>query len=144
MADIGSGLLRPEPLLPDEPDAATWLAQNAALIIASGDKPLSGPQAGLVLGRGDLIHTLHRHPPRVDKLTLAAIEATLSGASTPAMNAIRADPEQPRERATALAADLTAAGVPATVVPSAGLVGGGASRPRWCRASGWSAAAHRV
>uniref|UniRef100_UPI000AB2715C L-seryl-tRNA(Sec) selenium transferase n=1 Tax=Microtetraspora niveoalba TaxID=46175 RepID=UPI000AB2715C len=126
VADIGSGLLRPEPALPYEPDAATWLAQGAALVTSSGDKLLGGPQAGLVLGRADLVHTLRRHPLaralRVDKLTLAALEATLSGASTPAWDAIRADPERLRLRAAALAAELAAAGLPAAVVPSAGLV----------------------
>ena len=77
VADIGSGLLAPEPVLPGEPDAATALASGAALVTASGDKLLGGPQAGLLLGRGDLIAALRRHANpalRVDKLTLAALE----------------------------------------------------------------------
>ena len=49
--DIGSGLLVPHPLLPGEPDAATALRDGAALVTASGDKLLGGPQAGLLLGR---------------------------------------------------------------------------------------------
>ena len=51
VADVGSGLLRPHPLLPDEPDLQTTLAAGADLVLASGDKLLGGPQAGLVLGR---------------------------------------------------------------------------------------------
>src|SRR5918998_565346 len=51
VADVGSGLLRPHPLLPDEPDLQTTLADGADLVLASGDKLLGGPQAGLVLGR---------------------------------------------------------------------------------------------
>ena len=51
VADIGSGLLAPDPLLPGEPDAATALRAGAALVTASGDKLLGGPQAGLLLGR---------------------------------------------------------------------------------------------
>src|SRR3984893_4910241 len=71
VGDIGSGLLRPHPRLPDEPDASTWRAAGAALVTASGDKLLGGPQAGLLLGRADLVATLARHPLaralRVDK-----------------------------------------------------------------------------
>ncbi|WP_199796546.1 L-seryl-tRNA(Sec) selenium transferase, partial [Pseudonocardia dioxanivorans] len=90
VADIGSGLLVPHPLLPDEPDAATTLAQGAHLVTASGDKLLGGPQAGLLLGGpgpgAELVAALRRHPLaralRVDKLTLAAVEATLTGPPT--------------------------------------------------------------
>ena len=53
--DIGSGLLAPHPLLPGEPSAATALRDGAALVTASGDKLLGGPQAGLVFGRADLV-----------------------------------------------------------------------------------------
>ncbi|HZG02482.1 MAG TPA: L-seryl-tRNA(Sec) selenium transferase, partial [Streptomyces sp.] len=73
VADIGSGLLRPEPALPDEPDATGWLRAGADLVTASGDKLLGGPQCGLILGRADLVRRLARHPLaralRVDKLT---------------------------------------------------------------------------
>ena len=76
---------RPHPLLPDEPDAATRAARAApTLVTASGDKLLGGPQAGLLLGPAPtLVERLRRHPLaralRVDKLTLAALEATLRG-----------------------------------------------------------------
>ena len=87
VADTGSGLLAPHPLLPDEPDAATALRAGAAVVTASGDKLLGGPQAGLLLGRADVVERLRRHPLaralRVDKLTLAALEATLRGPVTP-------------------------------------------------------------
>ena len=56
--DIGSGLLAPHPLLPGEPSAATALRDGAALVTASGDKLLGGPQAGLVFGRADLVRRL--------------------------------------------------------------------------------------
>ena len=94
--DIGSGLLAPHPLLPDEPDAATALRDGAALVTASADKLLGGPQAGLLLGRAGLMRRLTRHPLaralRVDKLTLAALEATLAGPVPPVASALAADP----------------------------------------------------
>src|SRR5204862_7272895 len=71
VVDIGSGLLAPVPLLPDEPDAASALRAGAALVTASGDKLLGGPQTGILLGRTDLVERLRRHPLaralRVDK-----------------------------------------------------------------------------
>jgi len=133
VVDIGSGLLRPHPLLPDEPDAATALAGGAALVTASGDKLLGGPQAGLLLagpGPGaELVERLRRHPLaralRVDKLTLAALEATLRGPEPPTVSALGADPEALRARAARLAARLTAAGVDAEAVANEATVGGG-------------------
>src|SRR5699024_2338339 len=54
VADIGSGLLAPHPRLPREPSAAGMLRAGAALVTASGDKLLGGPQCGLMLGRAEL------------------------------------------------------------------------------------------
>lgn len=110
VADIGSGLLTPHPLLSDEPDATTMLRDGADLVTASGDKLLGGPQAGLLFGSADLIERLRRHPAaralRVDKLTLAALEATLVGPPPPVMQALDVDVASLRSRAQALAAKL--------------------------------------
>ncbi|MFF1278565.1 L-seryl-tRNA(Sec) selenium transferase [Streptomyces marokkonensis] len=129
VVDIGSGLLAPHPLLPEEPDARTQLTAGAALVTASGDKLLGGPQCGLLLGRQTLITTLSRHPLaralRVDKLTLAALEATLTGPGTPTGEALTAAPEPLRRRAERLAAVLGADGIDARAVASEAAVGGG-------------------
>ena len=140
--DIGSGLLHPDPQLPDEPDATTCLRQGASLVTASGDKLLGGPQAGLVLGDTDLVERLRRHPLaralRVDKLTLAALEATLRGPVPPVTAYLHADPRELRRRTEAVAAALGRA-----VVEADGAVGGGGAPglelpgcavelPDWC------------
>ncbi|HEY1699556.1 MAG TPA: L-seryl-tRNA(Sec) selenium transferase [Trebonia sp.] len=147
--DIGSGLLAPDPLLPDEPDAATSLKDGANLVTASGDKLLGGPQAGLLLGDEALVRRLLRHPLaralRVGKLTLAALEATLTGPPPPVAAALRADAATLLDRAERLVAALTprvplaggrtaregtvsrvtASGVTARAVPAQGAIGGG-------------------
>jgi len=129
VGDIGSGLLAPSPVLPDEPDADTWLRAGAGLVTASGDKLLGGPQAGLLLGAAETITRLARHPLaralRVDKLTLAALEATLAGPAPPVTQALTATASSVRERAGALAAQLAGAGVDCRVVPSDAAAGGG-------------------
>jgi|SRR5579875_320223 L-seryl-tRNA(Ser) seleniumtransferase len=127
--DIGSGLLAPHPLLPDEPDAATSLRQGASLVTASGDKLLGGPQAGLLLGDADLVRRLLRHPLaralRVDKLTLAALEATLAGPPPPVARALAADPASLFRRSERAVAALARRRVSASVVDAEGAVGGG-------------------
>ncbi|MDG4797663.1 L-seryl-tRNA(Sec) selenium transferase [Micromonospora sp. WMMD1082] len=129
VADIGSGLLAPDPLLPDEPDAVTTLRAGAALVTASGDKLLGGPQAGLLLGAAGLVERLRRHPlaraVRVDKLTLAALAATLGDPATPTRRALHADVAALRERTERLRDALAADGHKAEVVPSVAVVGGG-------------------
>ena len=126
VVDVGSGLLAPDRLLPDEPDIATALRSGADVVTASGDKLLGGPQAGLIAGRADLIARCRRHPLaralRVDKLTLAALEATLNGPRTPTAVALEANAGELHARADAVVAQL---GDVARVVPSDGAVGGG-------------------
>ncbi|HEX8304965.1 MAG TPA: L-seryl-tRNA(Sec) selenium transferase [Jatrophihabitans sp.] len=133
VADIGSGLLRPDPLLPDEPDVTGSLLAGASLVTCSGDKLLGGPQAGLIFGRAELVERLRRHPLaralRVDKLTLAALEASVQGPATPTSRYLHADPDQLRRRCERVAAALLDCADPpdgaVEVVPSAGAVGGG-------------------
>jgi L-seryl-tRNA(Ser) seleniumtransferase len=82
--DLGSGVLTPSNslLLSDEPSVRESLEAGADLVCFSGDKLLGGPQAGVVVGRAELVERLRRHPlqraVRADKLTLAALEGTLA------------------------------------------------------------------
>ena len=100
---------------------------------ASGDKLLGGPQAGLLLGApgagADLVAHLRRHPLaralRVDKLTLAAMEATLRGPATPVRQGLDAAPAALHARATRLAESLRRRGIPAEAVDAEATVGGG-------------------
>ena len=128
VADIGSGLLRPHPRLPDEPSASAVLVSGAALVTASGDKLLGGPQCGLMLGRAAVVDGLRRHPfaraLRVDKLTLAALEATLTGPTPPVVAALDRAQDSLLHRAQRIAAALSPA-IAAEAGPSLAAVGGG-------------------
>jgi L-seryl-tRNA(Ser) seleniumtransferase len=127
VADIGSGLLAPHPRLPEEPDATTALEAGADLVTASGDKLLGGPQCGLMLGRTELVERLRRFPfaraLRVDKLTLAALEATLAGPVPPVPAALASRREDLRRRAERITASVDDPRV--TSADSLGRVGGG-------------------
>jgi L-seryl-tRNA(Ser) seleniumtransferase len=121
--DLGSGVLAP---LQDEPTVADSLAAGADLVCFSGDKLLGGPQAGIVVGRAELVERLRRHPLqralRADKLTLAALEGTLAlDGDVPVLRMIREEPAVVRARAERLA-ELTGGTVEETVAR----VGGGA------------------
>jgi L-seryl-tRNA(Ser) seleniumtransferase len=87
--DLGSGALAP---VGDEPTPAESLRAGADLVTFSGDKLLGGPQAGIVVGRRELVEQLRRHPLqralRADKLTLAALEGTLAAVLDPALGEI--------------------------------------------------------
>jgi L-seryl-tRNA(Ser) seleniumtransferase len=138
--DFGSGLLldlAPHGL-PGETTAPQAVAAGADLVVMSGDKLLGGPQAGIVLGRAGAVAALRDNPLaralRVDKLTLAALDATLAlyrdparaVREIPALAMLTAPAATVRARAASVAAALSAAGVGAEVVPSEATVGGGA------------------
>src|SRR5213078_3046927 len=114
----------------DEPTARASLAAGADLVCFSGDKLLGGPQAGIVVGRADLVERLRRHPLqralRADKLTLAALEGTLrlyldAPERIPVLRMLRQDPATVRARAERLASL-----VGGTVEETVGRAGGGA------------------
>ena len=125
--DLGSGALVE---LEGEPTPASSLAAGADLVCFSGDKLLGGPQAGIVVGRADLIERLRRHPlqraVRADKLSLAALEGTLAlyldrPDEIPALRMLREPAETVRARAERLAE-----AVGGSVEETVARVGGGA------------------
>ena len=125
--DLGSGVLTE---LPGEPSARESLAGGADLVCFSGDKLLGGPQAGIVVGRAELVERLRRHPlhraVRADKLTLAALEGTLrvyldAPERIPVLRMLEEDVEVVRARAERLVSL-----VDGTVEETVGRVGGGA------------------
>jgi L-seryl-tRNA(Ser) seleniumtransferase len=130
--DLGSGAL--DPAL-NETTAKESLHDGADLVLISGDKLLGGPQAGILLGRRDLVELCKKHPLsralRADRMLLAALEATLRiyregrAAELPALKAIHAAPEELRQRATRLALDLQERGISSSVVETLGRPGGG-------------------
>ncbi len=137
--DLGSGLLVPLDRigLSGEPTARDAVAAGAGLVTMSGDKLLGGPQAGLVAGSAELVARVRANPLtralRVDKLTLAALEATLAlyrdpdhaFAEVPALRMLGAAVEELAERAERIRAALPPA-LEAAVVPTQAAVGGGA------------------
>jgi L-seryl-tRNA(Ser) seleniumtransferase len=137
--DLGSGLLIPldDIGLAGEPTAADAVRAGASLVTMSGDKLLGGPQAGIIVGAAELVKRVRENPLtralRVDKITLAALEATLALYRDPA-TALRDVPvlamlgrgiAELRARATALR-DRLGAGIEMEMVESAASVGGGA------------------
>jgi L-seryl-tRNA(Ser) seleniumtransferase len=143
--DAGSGLLDPLDLpgAPAEPTMRGHVEAGADLVAFSGDKLLGGPQAGIVVGRAFWVSRLRAHPLaralRVDKLTVAALEATLRmvqegrGDEVPARALALASEPVLRARADVLRQRLAEAGVDARVIHVEGQVGGGTlplARPR--------------
>jgi L-seryl-tRNA(Ser) seleniumtransferase len=131
--DLGSGHVSASNRLllgQEEPTARESLEAGADLVCFSGDKLLGGPQAGIVLGRADLVERLRRHPLqralRIDKLSLAALEGTLllhleAPGRIPVLRTLAQEADTVRARAERLAA-ATGGEVEETV----GRVGGGA------------------
>jgi L-seryl-tRNA(Ser) seleniumtransferase len=143
--DIGSGWLAGQPgsigdgepaaVAGDEPLLSASAAAGAALVCCSGDKLLGGPQAGLIVGRRDAVAAARRHPLaralRIDKLSLAALEATLrlyrepdrAWSEIPVLAMLRVPEADLAARARRIA---EAIGERARIVRAAGRVGGGA------------------
>jgi L-seryl-tRNA(Ser) seleniumtransferase len=138
LVDLGSGTLLdpatfPGAGLPSEPTVGAQVAAGAQVVTFSGDKLLGGPQAGVIVGEAAAVETIRRHPlmraVRPDKLTLAALEATLelyrdarALVDVPALRMLAATPEVLRGRAERLAAMCGGA----EVVETTSAVGGGA------------------
>ena len=131
--DLGSGQLTELAVLMDEPTARASIAGGAALVCFSGDKLMGGPQAGIVIGRSREVDLVRRHPlaraMRIDKLSLAALEATLelhrdparAARELPVMAMCAEHPTAVRKRAERLSALLGG-----EVVQSRARIGGGA------------------
>jgi L-seryl-tRNA(Ser) seleniumtransferase len=137
--DVGSGVLADAnslPALADEPGLHRSVAAGAALVCCSGDKLLGGPQAGLLVGSADAVAAARAHPlaraMRIDKLSLAALEATLllyrdperARREIPVLSMLEASEEELTRRAEWLRAAI--GGEQAQVVRAAARVGGGA------------------
>lgn len=124
IVDLGSGLLTHDPVLPDEPDIHAQLKAGADIVIASGDKLLGGPQAGILLGTKDAIAAVKKHPlaraVRIDKLRLNALEAAITTPANAVQQALHLDSARHRARTEAIAA-----AVGGEVVEHDGRVGGG-------------------
>jgi L-seryl-tRNA(Ser) seleniumtransferase len=140
LMDLGSGLLvsLDKYGLRGEPTAGDAVRDGATLVVMSGDKLLGGPQAGVIVGTRQAVDACRRNPLtrafRVDKLTLAALEATLSlyrdpehvVGAIPVLAMVTATRDSIQARAEQLAAQLRQAGIACDVVPSEAAVGGGA------------------
>ncbi len=140
--DLGSGWLDGDAAIPamaGEPTIRASLGDGADLVAFSGDKLLGGPQAGIVLGRADLIDRVRRHPlmraVRADKLTYAALEATLAlwadppaRANIPVMRMLTMTAAEIERRARGLLDRLTGVpGVRAAVIGGQSTTGGGSA-----------------
>jgi L-seryl-tRNA(Ser) seleniumtransferase len=137
--DLGSGLLvEPEPLgLPAEPRAPESLPAGAHVVTVSGDKLLGGPQAGIILGETEVVERMKKNPLtrafRVDKVTLAGLEATLRHyldpqealREVPALRMLAESRETLAERSHRVADALRASGLQVEVEEGEGRVGGG-------------------
>ncbi|HEY8549429.1 MAG TPA: L-seryl-tRNA(Sec) selenium transferase [Vicinamibacterales bacterium] len=138
LEDLGSGLIDGAwlPAL-REPDAVSSLRAGVDLVTFSGDKLLGGPQAGILVGRRDLVQQVRTHPLmralRVDKLTYAALEATLleyrrgRAGNVPVVRMLSMTAEAVEARARAVAASLRESGWHVEIVDGWSAVGGGSA-----------------
>ena len=143
MEDLGSGMLIDLSSfgLPREPTVAETVAAGVDVVTFSGDKLLGGPQAGLIVGRREAVEKIRKHPMaralRSDKLTLAALEATLrlyldprrALAEIPVMRMLAVSAEELKKSCLRLRRGLrTACGdrLQTSIVPETSMVGGGA------------------
>jgi L-seryl-tRNA(Ser) seleniumtransferase len=139
--DLGSGYLGfagNTQALREEPNVITSIAAGADLVLFSGDKLLGGPQSGIIVGKTHLVSAVRRHPLmrafRVDKMTCAALEATLGEiaagrtlASIPVAVMIGLSPESIDRRAQALVGRLESAGIRAAIIDGFSTIGGGSA-----------------
>jgi len=135
--DQGTGLVSglEETGVTYQPTLRDSIAAGVDLVAASGDKLLGGPQCGLLVGRADLIARIQKNPLlrafRVDKLTYAALEATLfeyigaSGEALPLMRMLHTPTEEIEKRCHTIADSIRSARVSIAVVPVHSVVGGG-------------------
>ncbi len=137
--DVGSGAVAERaPELADEPSVRRSVAAGCAITCFSGDKLLGGPQAGILAGTAEAVDACRRHPLaralRVDKLSLAALEATLrlyrdptaALREIPVLRMLTAGEGELEARAEAMRSALESSGVDATVIRATAKVGGGA------------------
>jgi L-seryl-tRNA(Ser) seleniumtransferase len=138
--DLGSGALLDlhQFGISGEPDVATSLRSRVDVVTYSGDKLLGGPQAGILTGKKELIQKIRKNPLfralRVDKLTYAALEATLGAYirqdldSIPALRMLRLSTEEIRSRAEALVLKLgESSKLQLEIIPGESVIGGGAA-----------------
>ncbi len=136
--DLGSGALLDTARfgLAQEPLIQESIAADADITMASGDKLLGGPQAGIIAGRTDVIEQIERHPLaralRADKSCLAGTAATLrhyvrgdAEQAIPVWRMISATPTQMNDRGAAIRQQLAVAGVEVNMVNSQSTIGGG-------------------
>jgi L-seryl-tRNA(Ser) seleniumtransferase len=139
--DQGSGYLGLDadmPSLGDEPSVPASIEEGADVVMFSGDKLLGGPQAGIIVGRGDLLATVRKHPlmraVRADKMTYAALESTLQeyaeGRATrtiPTVRMLAIAEHDLQSRAAAIVANISAKDLEIDVVSGSSTVGGGSA-----------------
>ena len=139
LEDVGSGLVPPGvPAVAAEDRLSASLSAGVDLLFCSGDKLLGGSQAGIILGKAELVTRLRRHPLaralRPDKLQLAVLEETMLRYATPGRlgeipvwRMLQLTSQELRGRAQSWAESLAGVGVPARVIALEGAVGGGST-----------------